>query len=331
MKKSFFVATLIVLLFCSCKFDKNPAAHRGIYHWKTTYNPSEWELQWMKDHKVDRLYIKLFDVEAGNKVNEPDWAMVPIATTNFKQRLPEMDVVPVVYITTDAIRALDFQDIWQWYDRCEKYATLIVKRIDDMMSEHYGGRLREVQIDCDWTQQTERTYFELAERIKRKLHNRGIILSGTLRLHQLHEANIRLDKEEKDSIPFDRSLLMCYNTGRLQSPDTKNSILDYDDAAPYLKQYWHLELPRTDVAYPVYGWGVEFDEKGNFQRLINSHQLPKQKSNRIREEWGNIKEIRAMQRALPELDSLHTVIFYHLDSLNLSKYSYEDIEKIYTY
>lgn len=42
----------------------------------------------MKDHKVDRLYIKLFDVEVGEKAGEPDWKMVPVATTVFKQKLP---------------------------------------------------------------------------------------------------------------------------------------------------------------------------------------------------------------------------------------------------
>ena len=95
-------------------------------------------------------------------------------------------------------------------------------------------------------------------------------------------------------------------------------------------------LPRCDVAFPVYGWGVEFDKEGRFNRLINSQNLPdaqqKQKARgvTIREEWGDMRAIVRTQELLPALDSNRTTILYHLDSLNLSKYSYEDIETIYS-
>lgn len=329
-----FIVSILLLSACT-KEDRlqTPSAHRGVYHWKTTYNPTEWEKQWMKDHKVDRLYIKLFDVEAGNKAWESDWKMVPVATTVFNQKLPkDIDVVPVIYITVDAIRALD-ADSWSWGDK-ERYARLIVKRIDDMMSEHYEGTIREVQLDCDWTQQTEHAYFMLTREVKSLLHKRGITLSGTLRLHQLREVENPYKNElylgGKDSIPFDRSLLMCYNTGRLQDRHTDNSILDFDDVKPYLKQY-HLDtLPRTDVAYPTYGWGVVFNKDGSFRTLLNSQWMPDKSNKQVRVEWGEPQEIRKTQRALPILDSTHTTILYHLDSLNLSKYSYEDIEEFYS-
>lgn len=303
-------------------------AHRGVYHWKTTYNPSEWEKRWMKDHGIDRLYVKLFDVEAGELAGEPGWLMVPTGTTRFKQMLPkDMEVVPVVYITIDAIRSLEKG----WWDKTPRYAHLIVKRIDDMMTSHYKGTVREVQLDCDWTEHTEECYFRLVREVKEQLHERGIVLSGTLRLHQLHEVEQPTESYRgTDYIPFDRCLLMCYNTGHLQKPETKNSILDFNDVAPYLKQYHLDSLPRTDVAYPVYGWGVEFDEEGRFQRLINSKNLPQTKSKQIREEWGEASHICRTQEALPALDDLHTTVLYHLDSLNLSRYSHEDIETFYS-
>ena len=336
--KRFTYLLLVAALLVSCGHDKGlPSAQRGVYHWKTTYDPTEWEKEWMKEHRVGRLYVKLFDVVTGEEANEPDWKMVPEATTMFKQKLPaDMDVVPVVYITVDAIRALD-NDGWFW-DNTDLYARLLVKRIDAMMAEHYDGTVHEVQLDCDWTAKTEAVYFQLVRNMKDLLHERDITLSGTLRLHQLHE--VACPHEDRwgrtDSIPFDRSLLMCYNTGRLQAPDTRNSILDFDDVEPYLKQYSPDSLPRTDVAYPVYGWGVEFDKQGKFQRLINSRQLPENLRSQqkrdvtIREEWGEPGEIRRTQRALPVLDNPHTTILYHLDSLNLSRYSYEDVEAFYS-
>lgn len=325
------VLAALLLTCCHHLEDKGSGAcHRGIYHWKSTYNPTEWEKGWMRKHRVDRLFIHLFDIEAGKKADQPGWRMVPVATTTFLQRLPsEMEVVPVVYITVDAIRSLDEEG----EDRAssvERYAQLIATRIDEMMADHYDGTVREVQIDCDWTQQTERCYFDLARALKARLHQHGITLSGTLRLHQLRQV------ESLDTIPFDRCLLMCYNTGNLQNASTHNSILDFDDVKPYLRQYHSNVLHNTDIALPVYGWGVEFEEDGTFSRLVNSNQLPeaiqtsKERKVFIREEWGDPDEIRRTRRALPQLDTAHTIILYHLDSLNLSRYSHDEIEEFYT-
>ena len=325
----------MALLLCSACHRRDhanvPPAHRGIYHWKTRYNPSPWELQWLHDHKIDKLYIKLFDVEPGSRAGHPDWKMVPTATTTFAQHLPtDMEVVPVVYITVDAIRALEYD---RNNDYTDLYARLIVKRIDEMMAEHYGDTIREVQLDCDWTQQTQRGYFALAKAIKGLLHKRGITLSGTLRLHQLHLVEeLRVSKYEwmePDTIPFDRKLLMCYNTGRLQDIATHNSILDFDNVGPYLKQYHLPTLYGTDVAWPVFGWALEFDSEGHFRRIINSHHMPDTTLPNLREEWGEPDAIRRTGRALPRLDNNHTTILFHLDSLNLSKYSHEDIEAFY--
>lgn len=334
---------IVILALCSCGHNERVVeapAHRGIYHWKTTYNPSEWELQWMKEHQIDRLYVKLFDVELGTKNGYDDWAMVPVATTRFEQPLPhDIEVVPVVYITVDAIRAMDGKN----------YADLLVKRIEEMMNEHYDGNYKEVQLDCDWTSSTEYTYFWFCQEVRELLHKRGITLSGTVRLHQLRLLEQPDKKEdekseiyvsdmfdtERDGVPFDRSLLMLYNTGRLQDSKTRNSILDHNDVKPYLAQYSKHDLPKCDVAYPVYGWGVEFDTTGNFCRLINSHSLSdtttvNDHNRTIREEWGELAEIAKTQKALPKLDKEHTTILFHLDSLNLSKYSHDEIEAIYS-
>ena len=328
------VLAILVLLFMSCGSKPNTSsAHRGVYHWKTTYNPSDWEKKWMKDHKIDRLYVRLFDVEAGIKANEPDWKMVPIATTKFVQQLPkDIEVVPVVYITVDAIRAIGDQ-YWS-RDNERRYAKLILKRIDDMMADQYEGNIKEIQLDCDWTESTEFTFFCLALEMKKMLHERGMTLSGTLRLHQLREVEMPIKKEsyyrDADSIPFDRSLLMVYNTGNLHDRNTRNSILDISDVMPYLRTYHADSLPRTDVAYPVYGWGVEYDKDGSFKKLINSNDMPAQSNDSVRIEWGEPDEIRQVQNSLPVLDKQRTTILYHLDSLNLSRYSYEDIEAFYS-
>ena len=76
--------------------------------------------------------------------------------------------------------------------------------------------------------------------------------------------------------------------------------------------------------------GVDFDDEGKFVRLVNSQQIIEEKCHNLRVETGEPDEILQTQSSLPTLDTAHTVILYHLDSLNLSKYSYEDIEAFYS-
>ena len=45
-----------------------PKAERSIYHWKTTFNPTVWELQFLHDHHISRIYLHLFDVIAARRI-----------------------------------------------------------------------------------------------------------------------------------------------------------------------------------------------------------------------------------------------------------------------
>lgn len=289
--------------------------HRGVYHWKTTYNPTRWELQWMHEHEVDRLYIKLFDVEPGEPNGYSGWRMVPVATTRFEQLLPsDIDVVPVVYITLSAIEQMEDYD-WQ---TSRTYAKLLVDRITAMMADHWSGTLREVQLDCDWTVRTRERYFSLCREVREILNGNDVELSGTVRLHQMGE----------ERLPFDRTVLMVYNTGHLQSRSTRNSILDHSDVAPYLRKHRSPQLDSADVAWPAFGWGVAFHRNGKFAGLVHSSQLTEDEVDTLRVEWAEPKEIERVKRDMPATKG-HTTIIYHLDSLNLSRYSHEEIEAIY--
>ena len=305
------VSALCLTAACRCGLSSSrTATHRGVYHWKTTYDPTEWERQWMKQHRVDRLYVKLFEVDAGSKHGFDDWRMVPVATTRFAQPLPQgVEVVPVVYITVDAIRTLGEFD----WDARERYANMLVERIYAMLAEHYGGQVREVQLDCDWTQSTRDEFFRFCGDIKRALKQHGAALGGTVRLHQLGDKDI----------PFDRPLLMCYNTGRLQDRATRNSILDHGDVAPYLRHLSDSALAAYDIAWPAYGWGVQFHADGRFSGLVAPVQ-----DDTTRLEWGEPDEVRRVKRMLPPVKE-HTVVLYHLDEQMLKHYFDEEIEDMY--
>lgn len=169
-------------------------------------------------------------------------------------------------------------------------------------------------------------------------------LSCTLRLHQLRG----------EMPPVDCATLMLYNTGSLYDTQTKNSILDIDDVKPYLKSNVSYSLP-LNLAYPTYSWGIlmrdgklvrilhqsDFSDRklyehmgDNKYRVLQNHELEGlqlQKEDVIRLENSNIQTVLEVKRLiLSRLDQKPQCnIIYHLDSVNLQKYSKEDIHNIY--
>lgn len=299
---------LVALALVSCSGGDEPL--RAIYHWKTIFNPTQYELQWLRDHRVQRLYLRLFDVDVYD--NDDYGNAAPIATTRFLQPLPDdMEVIPVVYITNEAMGRM-----WGY-----RVAELIAERVEKM-ADCNGFELKELQVDCDWTERTRSDYYYFCRSLRECLHEKGVRLSSTVRLHQV-------DTTLAD-LPVDGKVLMLYNTGDLRSPRTANSILDYSDVKPYLRRIDASMLDSMDFAWPVFGWGVAFDANGRFQRLVPSSALASDTSSAsLREEWGRVDDIQRVQRRLPARGR-HTTILYHLDSLNLSKYTYDEIETIYS-
>ncbi len=301
----FLIPWVIALVGCAGGSDD---VTRGIYHWKTTFNPTQYELQWLKDHHVQRLYLHLFDVVPG----ECEEGAEPVATTRFLQPLPDgMEIVPVVYIANEVMRDMDWSSL---------LASRIAERVMAMAACN-GFEVKEVQVDCDWTQRSEDNFRYFCWNLRDDLHARGVALSTTVRLHQV-------DTTLSD-LPVDGKVLMLYNTGDLRSRQTRNSILDYNDVEPYLNRLTPEVMDSMGLAWPVFGWGAVFDENGRFQRIVSSPHLNGDSLSRLREEWGEASTIRRVQQALPR-QGAHVTVLYHLDSLNLSKYSFDEIEEFYS-
>ena len=155
----------------------------------------------------------------------------------------------------------------------------------------------------------------------------NIIVDGHNRFNICSKHNIPYRTEYRDFPNREAAMLWM-----LQNQLSRRNLNDFQRVEMVRKceQYHSDNLPRTDVAYPVYTWGVDFDDEGKFVRLVNSQQIIEEKCHNLRVETGEPDEILQTQSALPTLDTAHTVILYHLDSLNLSKYSYEDIEAFYS-
>jgi hypothetical protein len=253
----------------------------------------------------------MFDVD----VHETETA-APIATTRFLQPLPDnLEIVPVVYITNEAMDKM----YWEGKAIGRKIVERVLK-----MAECNGFEVKELQVDCDWTERTRDNYYRFCHYLQGMLHEQGIRLSSTVRLHQIEP---RLDSLEVDS-----KTLMMYNTGNLRSWETRNSILDYQDVEPYLPRLTAARMSVMDVAWPVFGWGVVFDTTGGFSHLVSASTLDEQpgRGSNLRIEWGEMGEMRRVWERLPQASGPHVTVLYHLDSLNLSKYSYDEIEEIYS-
>lgn len=338
----------MLALFSSCKDQKGkqliserPVCN-SIYYWKTHFVLTDYDLSFLKAHDIHRMYVKFFDVDDDAPSQYVDAKRIlPVATTVFSSPKPaDVEIIPTIYLT---IRAISFMG--QSENGVQDAASKIVTRVLNMADYNDMGPIQEVQLDCDWTETTQNTYFALCKEIGTMLHDKGIALSSTIRLHQLRT----------DVPPVDRGVLMLYNTGNLQKASVRSSIISTQDVALYLKnKHIKYNLP-LDFAYPTYSWGIVFrgshfegilhqsdysdaslytkQDDGNYLVKVY-HEVDGQtlySGERIRFEDSPIDSILSVKALVREAfpDVSHSNIIYHLDSLNLSKYTADEIKSIY--
>ncbi len=75
-----------------------------VYYWRTTFELEDAEREFLTENNVERLYLRYFDVGLGDRWLGEEMEPVPVATVRFNSDVPDnVEVVPVVYITLDAI------------------------------------------------------------------------------------------------------------------------------------------------------------------------------------------------------------------------------------
>lgn len=308
----------------------------AIYHWKNTFNPTNGELKFLKEHDVRRIYVRLFDVV---ETHSGKYCAEPSATVKFLGKIPNgVEIVPTVFITNEAMGNIGAA--------ADIYANLIYKRVKAIARANGLGTIREVQLDCDWSEKTQNIYFSLCDSIRGLLKPDSIILSATIRLHQL----------KKQAPPVDCGVLMLYNTANVTDMSTKNSILSYEDVKPYLEEKVDYALPLS-FSYPTFGWDVLF-RYDEFQRLCNVPEniigdttyfvlernsknmyearigLPQLDINRydkVRHERASISDMLKVKTLVEKRvrQKQYPSILYHLDSAQLSHLSTSQINSIY--
>lgn len=292
-------------LTLSCSKPKPmPTTVRSVYYWSTTLSMDSVKTAFMRNYDISRMYIRYFDVVA-----DQSGRAVPNATLKFATDVPQgIDVVPTVFVMPECLRQ----------DR-SRLASLIVKRVVQMNETNDVYNVKEIQIDCDWTQSTRQLYAEFMQAMLSECHSRHLKLSSTIRLHQLAQT----------PPPADRGVLMMYNTGDATDIRCHKPILDMHDAAPYLPRLNDYKL-KLSTAYPIFTWRILF-RGGRFVGFIhNDGEYPILPSDSIALRQPSAADIIEAVNVIGSRrpDANKEIILFDLNNHNINRLKHKDYEKI---
>ena len=226
---------LLLVLLGACSYEDTPP-EQALYCWKTQVQFSAEEADFVKNNRIERLYIRYCDV--GLRDNAP----VPIAPVDIDTlSLQGKTVIPVVYLKNEIFNP-------ELTEGNSTYISTLAHKLGDYIEQinrYYRLRVSEVQFDCDWSLSTKQAYFSMLEAFKKEYPYQ---LSATIRLHQVKY------REETGVPPVDYGVLMYYNMGRISATGA-NSIYDRSTALRYLGKLREYPLP-LDIALPMFAWGV---------------------------------------------------------------------------
>jgi len=335
---------ILALFSCSSSNEKREI---NFYHWKTDLKIEEKKKEYLENIGLKKLYVRFFDV----KWVKSEKKAFPFATLQDGLYDTSFQIIPTVYITNEAIKNTAQNKI---SNLAREIAHKIRRLCDKKFYQHTNNQLiKEIQIDCDWTEGTKGKYFQLLEEIQNHEYIAELNqpkLSATIRLHQVKY-------HDKTGIPpVDKGMLMFYNMGDLQNIETENSILDLEVTKKYINAFDDYPLP-CDVALPLYSWAVVFRD-GRIVKLINNlktedlkqHEKFKHiENNRFKVIESNYinkhfvyegDEFRVEEVSQEKLENLmelikdnankndFSVCFYHLDDKIINTFDVDDILNI---
>lgn len=235
---------MVIMLFFSCgkTLEKQQNSSLSFYYWRTHFTLDSIERVRLNELDVKKLYIRYFDVAL------KDNKAIPISPVIFKDEIPAIGVVPVIYIKNEVVLKEGLNT-----------AELAVHLLDFVKQINEKNQLvtEELQLDCDWTLTSKDRFFDLIKELKQLTKAK---ISVTIRLHQVKYAS-------KTGVPeVDHGALMYYNMGQIAS-DTLNSIYNRDIAKKYVGSLKEYPL-RLNYALPIYSWLIQ-SRKEKVVKLIS--------------------------------------------------------------
>jgi len=332
------ICILSGLLIIGCHKKEKP--EKAFYYWKTVFHLSASQEKFLGDLGVSKIYIRFFDVD----VNSVSGQLEPRAKIHFKEVVPaSYEIVPVVYITNKSFLISNPAEI-------PDFAANVLNLVNDMAANN-KIKYKEIQIDCDWTDNSKTKYFSFLKAIKFRLAKNKQLLSATIRLHQIKY------KTQTGIPPVDKGMLMYYNMGKITPDETSNSIYNTNDAAKYVDYCKEYPLP-FDVVLPVFSWGIHV-RKNKIVELINNMKQADLDNNTnflkinavsfialqsffldgnyyMKDDIVRIEGVTptdcleaAQQLKNNLIKPIKTIAIFHLDSLITNHYETKDFEKIF--
>lgn len=246
------ISFIISLLLCISSllikpyFEPNKIT-KGMYYWQTNLYIDNIDISFIKKQHIDRLFLKIMDI-SWNSI----YKAYPTTALKIEEDIktyPYLDIVPVIFITNETLLYTKKEDL-------DSLSKKLVLKTQQLCGSEFG-RIKEIQIDCDWSPKTKDNYFELLQKIKLQIPTKT--LSATLRLHQLK------NKTQTGVPPVDRATLMLYNMGKITNYNESNSILNLEETKKYISSSFY-DLP-IDFILPLFNWGVKFSNK-EFNRIV---------------------------------------------------------------
>ncbi len=336
------IITSLCFFIAACGTKQVPPI--SFYYWKTQMTIGEEEAAVLDSLNCQKLYVRFFDVH-WNPEKKISYPLAPLAWQHFDLGRT-LEIIPVIYITNITLLKND-------YDRgIDTLAASIAQKLSSMLQELDTLRfvVHELQLDCDWSGDTQAKYFRLIERLKVKLPQCSKF-SATIRLHQVKYMTTT------GVPPVDKGVLMFYNMGNIGQINEDNSILNLKTAQKYLGQLKSYPLP-LDIALPVFAWGVQFRNKKIVQLLndlsladlkksdnfapigsntfkvlksdyLKGHYIYKNDLIRIESiEEKELKQAVKMLRKAMSIKQKPEFIFYHLDPHILQKFPPSTLESL---
>jgi len=270
----------------------------AVYYWRTELRLDSMERAFLEQYHINKVYCRYFDVvmrapSDSLQGTTDSLAPMPNATITFRDTLPPgIEIIPTVFIVENCM-----------HTKPEGMAKKLVQRIVQMNETNDIKGVKEIQIDCDYTSRSRKTYYDFLEEVRREAQAHGMRLSTTIRLHQL---SMKVP-------PADYGVLMLYNTGRPDNFPERNPILDIRDVNPYLRWLGDYDLPLA-AAYPVFLW----------ERTIHGVHIE-----HVADEHEILQVKQAVERNRGELR--RSIITYDLETDNINRYKPETYEKIYSH
>lgn len=220
------------------------------YHWANRYTDDP---NLIRTYAPAKLYLKLLDIG----YREQALAINPTTLASP----PSVPLIPVVFIDNAALKNAPLD-------------TLYAQVLTHIPPKTYS----QLQVDCDWTEQTRETYFGFLKRLRADYPH----LSVTLRLHQVKYA------QRTGIPPAERAVLMYYNMSDIRDTNTENYILDNKIGKTYLSNFADYPLP-LDLALPLYQQ-MRVIRQGKLVQLINGAEINPAKTVKIDEQYYRVTQ-----------------------------------------